>query len=199
VIDVGAHLGLFSILMARLVGPTGRVFSFEPTPFTRSVLAQVIRLNCCVNVVSVCGQAVSGMTGESTFYDIGTPVSCQNSLVYPEDNGQGLGIPIPTIRLDDFVFGQGLQPRCLKIDVEGAELDVLKGAANTFREYGCATHLALHPQAIRRYGHSLAGIWELLQTYGMVVSHRNELVKKEWFCRQCGLFDVQLFPGTMPL
>src|SRR5262249_18759416 len=121
VIDIGAHIGLFSILMARQVGPTGRVFSFEPTPFTRSVLARVIHLNDCEKVVAVCGEAVSGVTGEATFYDTGTTIPCQNSLVHPAGNGHRRGIPIATIRLDDFVFGQGLQPRCLKIDVEGAE------------------------------------------------------------------------------
>src|SRR5437879_13846628 len=59
VLDVGAHIGLFSVLMARLVGPSGRVISFEPTPLTRRVLDETVRLNGFGDVVEVRAEAVS--------------------------------------------------------------------------------------------------------------------------------------------
>ena len=46
-LDIGAHIGLFTVLGARIVGPQGRVFSFEPTPFTRSVLQEIV---CIVGI-----------------------------------------------------------------------------------------------------------------------------------------------------
>ncbi|HEX3100785.1 MAG TPA: hypothetical protein VHQ01_03275, partial [Pyrinomonadaceae bacterium] len=42
VLDIGGHIGLFAVVTAKLVGPTGKVFSFEPTPFTRGVLQEVV-------------------------------------------------------------------------------------------------------------------------------------------------------------
>src|SRR5262249_1390161 len=62
VFDIGAHLGLFSVLMARLVGGTGKVFSFEPTAFTRQVLKRTLRLNACAAVVELCHEAVTQTT-----------------------------------------------------------------------------------------------------------------------------------------
>src|SRR4051794_23344965 len=80
--DLGAHLGLFTVVMARLVGPNGRVFSFEPTPQTRAVLEKTVRLNGCDTIVEVHGEAVAGATGTSVFYDTGDVVSNANSLVH---------------------------------------------------------------------------------------------------------------------
>src|SRR5438874_223792 len=75
VFDVGAHLGLFSVVMARLVGPTGRVVSFEPTPSIRRILERTVRLNDCGLVVEVRAEAVSEATGITEFHDTGEPGS----------------------------------------------------------------------------------------------------------------------------
>src|SRR3712207_1541891 len=53
VFDLGAHIGLFSVVMARCVGPNGRVYSFEPTSLSREVLRQTVRLNGCEDIVEV--------------------------------------------------------------------------------------------------------------------------------------------------
>ena len=53
VLDIGGHIGLFAVVTARLVGPDGRVFSFEPTPFTRNVLEEVVDLNNYTDRVEV--------------------------------------------------------------------------------------------------------------------------------------------------
>ena len=112
VIDLGAHLGVFTVVMARLVGPNGHVFSFEPTPQTRRVLEETVRLNGCDTIVEVHGEAVAGATGTAVFYDTGDIVSNANSLVHTGRSREGL--EVPTIRLDDFVAQQDL--RCLPQD-----------------------------------------------------------------------------------
>ena len=125
VIDLGAHLGVFTVVMARLVGPNGHVFSFEPTPQTRRVLEETVRLNGCDTIVEVHGEAVAGATGTAVFYDTGDIVSNANSLVHTGRSREGL--EVPTIRLDDFVAQRRISVACLKIDVEGAELELLRG------------------------------------------------------------------------
>src|SRR2546421_5552667 len=59
VLDIGAHIGLFSIAMARWVSPSGKVFSFEPCSTTREVLQETVRLNGYGEAVEVHGFALS--------------------------------------------------------------------------------------------------------------------------------------------
>ncbi|NJK44255.1 MAG: FkbM family methyltransferase, partial [Pleurocapsa sp. SU_196_0] len=68
-LDIGAHIGLFTVVMARLVGPEGRVFSFEPTPSTRAVLERTVRLNQCDDRAEVRPEAVARTSGRSEFFD----------------------------------------------------------------------------------------------------------------------------------
>jgi FkbM family methyltransferase len=202
VMDIGAHLGVFTILMARLVGASGRVFSFEPTPQTRAVLSEMLRLNGLGSPVEVRGEAVSGSNGTATFFHTGASVSCANSLVRTA-RSRG-GVEVPTVRLDDFTSERGLTVGCLKIDVEGAELNLLRGARRTFLTGRPAAALSLHPDAVRESGGSLDEVWDLLREYRMSVRPLNrpgspgdgspEAVGKEWFVRQDGLFDVALDP-----
>lgn len=199
--DLGAHLGLFSIAMARVVGPEGRVFAFEPTPATREALSEVVRLNGCEKVVSVQGEAVSGKRGEATFYDTGEIASNANSLVRTEFGKNG--ITVETVSLDEFVAERHLQPCCLKVDVEGAELDMLHGARKTLRKYRPAIALSLHPASFPNAAFALSEIWSLLNRFGFSLSllegyHRRPAEKpidEGWFCCQKAVFDVAVVPS----
>jgi FkbM family methyltransferase len=194
VIDIGAHIGLFGVLMARLVGPAGRVFSFEPTPLTRAVLEQTVRLNGVQAVVEVRGEAVSRTTGTASFHDAGAALGAANSLVPMGRLDAGPVISVPTVSVDDFVREQSLTPRCLKIDAEGAELDVLLGAERTFTTMRPVADLALHPAALARSGSSLKELWAILRGYRMSVRRVDGAATEDWFCRQDGLFNVHLVP-----
>lgn len=202
VMDVGAHFGLFTVLMARLVGPAGRVVGFEPTPQTRAVLEAMVRLNGIASMVEVRSEAVCGETGTAVFFDAETPVSYANSLIHTYRSRTGL--EVPTVRLDDFVAERGLHVGCLKIDVEGAELGLLRGARETFLRCRPSAALSLHPGPIRESGGSLAEIWDLLKEYRMAVEPLNApgtpsevgsvSPDGEWFVRRDDLFDVALTP-----
>jgi FkbM family methyltransferase len=190
--DAGAHIGLFSVVMARLVGPSGRVFSFEPTPFTRRVLEETVRLNKVDGVVEVRGEAVSRSSGVITFFDTGDVVSNANSLVKTDRSKHE--VPVETVSIDDFADARNLTVSCLKIDVEGAELDVLEGARRTFERFRPATHLALHPPTFARPADTLGAIWDTLRRYGMSVQRSGRQVNEASFCAQQNLFDVELEP-----
>lgn len=193
VLDIGGHIGLFAVVTARLVGPSGKVFSFEPTPFTRSVLQEVVDLNGCGEIVEVRGEAVSSKCGETVFYDTGDEISNANSLVRSELTRRE--IPIRLVSVDDFVRERGLKVDCLKIDVEGAELDVLIGAKETFATQHPVARLGLHPPFILQNGQTLEQIWELLSDYKLDVIFEGKKAEKTWFCSQPELFDVNLIPS----
>ena len=136
-VDVGAQFGYYSVLAHRLVGPTGRVFAFEPTPRTYSVLRQnVDRLS---NVVAE-PVAASSSAGRLTLHDFGATNCGLNSIlphprVVAEEGRQLKGTPfqVASVRLDDYFGERGIHPSFVKIDVETAEFDVLQGMEEVLR------------------------------------------------------------------
>jgi FkbM family methyltransferase len=192
-LDIGAHIGLFTVLMARLVGPSGRVVAFEPTPATRDALKRTVALNRCDDRVEVRDEAVTDRSGEATFFDTDDLASNANSLVATGRHRSGFAVK--TVSVDDVLSSRGLSAGCVKIDVEGAELQTLRGAERTLERDRPALALALHPHAIGQGGGSLEAIWRLLARHRLEVRHRGELVDADWFVRQTELFDVQCARG----
>jgi FkbM family methyltransferase len=135
VFDVGAHVGYYTVLSAVLTGPRGRVCAFEPNPANHAFLQRHVALNRLDNV-AIENAAVSDRNGTAAF-SFGT--------------GSGTGrlnnsgtLQVRTLRLDDFCADHDLRPGFMKIDVEGAELDVLRGAADTVRECHPVIFLSTH-------------------------------------------------------
>jgi FkbM family methyltransferase len=192
VLDIGGHIGLFAVFTAHLVGSEGKVFSFEPTPLTRGVLQEVVGLNDCSDIVEVRPEAVSAKSGETVFFDTGDDISNANSLVRTERSKREILVKITSV--DEFVAERNLTVSCLKIDVEGAELDVLRGARETFLTHRPAARLGLHPPFITQNEHSLGEIWDTIQEYRLTVEFEGNPVDKGWFCSQAKLFDVNLLP-----
>lgn len=193
VLDIGGHIGLFAVTTAKLVGPTGKVFTFEPTPFTRGVLQEVVDLNECSEIIEVRGEAVSSKRGETVFFDTGDEVSNANSLVKSELAKRE--IPITLISVDEFVRERTIKVDCIKIDVEGAEYDVLIGAKEAFTTQGSVARLGLHPEFVAKNGQSLEDIWNCVTDYKLAVIFEGNTVTKDWFCSQTDLFDVNLIPS----
>ncbi|MCQ4079692.1 FkbM family methyltransferase [Streptomyces sp. RB6PN25] len=129
-IDVGAHVGYFSMLASRAVGPAGRVFAFEPTPSTFSVLT--MNAGTEPNITPI-NKAVWSEASVIDLHDYGPCFSAFNSAFrarLPESVRADLTertYSVPAVRLDDFVRDQGCIPDVVKIDVESAEMHVLRG------------------------------------------------------------------------
>jgi FkbM family methyltransferase len=193
VLDIGAHVGLFSVVTARLVGLRGRVFSFEPTPGTREILERTVQLNGLQGRIEVRGEAVTRSSGAATFFETGDPGSNANSLV-ASTNRHRHAILVETTSIDDFVSSRSIVVNCIKIDAEGDELAVIQGGERILREQRPAIALALHPSALRAAGGSLEQIWTLLEENGMVVTTGGRPLDREAFCAREELFDVQCLP-----
>jgi FkbM family methyltransferase len=189
-LDIGAHLGLFSVLLSRLVGSQGRVFSFEPTSSTFDVLKDTLSLNGCENVETL-QAAVSNYVGTATFFEMTTPGCNSNSLV----PNAGLPRSVEVTTVDAIRERCGRPIDLLKIDAEGAEFSILEGATGILRSDRPQMLLALHPRQLRDLGQSLAVVWDLLAAYDFSVIYRQTRVQKDWFVQQGGLFDVQVIPA----
>jgi FkbM family methyltransferase len=125
VIDIGAHIGYCSLLFAKCVSSSGRVFSFEPLPGNFALLQKNIQLNN-LRQVATFNQAIFSGNREIT-------------LTVPEDqpnpgsgsayiHGGAQEFRVEAISVDAFCEKSGIRPDILKMDVEGAECEVLMGA-----------------------------------------------------------------------
>lgn len=137
VVDVGANVGFWAVQCAQAVGPGGHVYAFEPNPWAIKRLLQNVRLNQRLGPlgeVEVIGAAVGDREGwaELMASDLAAQAS-QASLYPPDELKETKGIQkvaVPVTRLDGVVK----RPvHLLKIDVEGHEMAVLRGAENLFR------------------------------------------------------------------
>jgi len=127
VLDLGAHIGSYTLRYSRLVGENGSVIAFEPSPENRRILRWNLRLNNAQNV-EVRGEALGDFTGTASLSL--SPSSTGHSLHHLPDNiHQGGRILVPTIKLDDIQLDR---VDFVKMDVEGNEMNVLRGGERTF-------------------------------------------------------------------
>lgn len=129
-VDVGAHVGLYTIAAAFALPGRGRVLAFEPNPAARAQLLENLALNGCDNVI-VSGKAVADAVGETLLHVPATPDPSFSSLE-PGRFAEGEPVRVETTTLDREVEAAGLAPAVVKVDVEGAEFAVLRGMERTF-------------------------------------------------------------------
>lgn len=192
IIDIGAHLGLFSACASQLTGPQGKIICIEPTPGTFSILEKTIELNHCTNVTAV-QAAVSDKEGMATFYVSHTAGCNSNSLVKNKAENDLSFYDVRLVTIDSLVQQYALHPSLIKIDVEGAELDTLKGGLHTLATFKPVLILGLHPAFINQKGDSLEAIWDLLQSNRYEVKAEGKRMTREDFCSADLLFDVHCF------
>ena len=127
--DVGAHIGLFSLLASRAVSERGAVHAFEPQPDNRSRLHETIKLNGATNV-SVHDFALSDITTDALLH--AHQSSTMWSLVREQSAEDGIHVQCKTL---DSVAEVLDPPNVIKIDVEGAELNVLQGGRRLLAQH----------------------------------------------------------------
>jgi FkbM family methyltransferase len=125
-IDVGANIGYYTLIAARLVGPTGAVHSFEPSDAMRLQLEGNVHRNGFQNVV-VHSEAVARETGEVEFYASGWDANRGTSSILP-GGGRGAMRKVPSVCLDDFLASLAdRRVDLIKMDVEDAEILAIEG------------------------------------------------------------------------
>lgn len=127
-LDIGAYYGLYTLIASVKVGDRGRVISFEPSPFQRKRLHWHLRLNHCKNVC-VEGIALGAVEGEDTLFFVAGPSAGLSSLRRPEVGAEVQPIRVPIVTVDAYLRQHSIRSvDFIKIDVEGGELHVFKGA-----------------------------------------------------------------------
>ena len=135
-IDVGTHAGQYCILMADRCGQSGRVIAFEPDPYARQKLFHNLSLNPTIKRPEVEAFAVSDAAGDAVLFSGGG--NAQSSLVRSgvefSTSHRSEQVPVSLVSLDQYLSDRYLPPpQWVKIDAEGAEIRILKGAANLLK------------------------------------------------------------------
>jgi FkbM family methyltransferase len=161
VIDVGANVGFFSLRFAQWVGDRGKVIAIEPEDQNYVSLVEAIQRQGFSSRVETL-KAVAAATGGEMFLEI--------NPVHPADHKisrDGTGLPVSAVTLDQLVQAKpGLRLALVKIDVQGAEMMVLKGAGRILKQSNPALLVELSEEALNKFGSSVSEILKYLAELG---------------------------------
>lgn len=163
-VDVGANIGFFTLLFARQVGPKGKVISFEPGPKSFRLLEQNIRENGYGNVVAN-NAAVGDRNGAIDLLVCRTGES--DNRIAAADSADRDRVSVPLFSLDEY-FPVSTRIDFLKIDVQGAEPLVLKGARRVIADNPqIKVVMEFWPQGMSEAGHSPPELLEAIADLGL--------------------------------
>jgi FkbM family methyltransferase len=178
VCDIGAHVGLLTLAAAKRVGATGHVFAFEPAPEALATLQRHIRFNGYGDRAEAIGSVVSDTDGVVPFYVYRDSMSASLGrtnldVLSPQRRSDPLlkavEVRVPSVTLDRFCKDRDVKPDILKIDVEGAELRVLRGARDLLLRKRIVVLCEIHPQQMENCGSTLAEFKAFLQSVGYTI------------------------------
>jgi FkbM family methyltransferase len=164
VFDVGANVGLYTLLAADLVGPCGQVHAFEPTPHVAAKLRSNLDMNGFGHV-TVSEMAVSESTGDVILYFVED--DGENNILAPEP-GYTASVTVPTVTLDEYVGSNGIgKVDVVKMDIEGAELKALRGATRLLAGEQCPVlFLEVNPRTLAFGNTRAAEVVDFLRQHG---------------------------------
>jgi FkbM family methyltransferase len=141
--DVGANLGFFALLGARLAGDQGQVIAFEPVPATAALAAEAAERSGLAARVEVRAEAVAAASGRALLCVVEEAgwSHLADRGHHPQTTEE---LDVPVVSLDDVVAAGAPPPDVIKLDVEGSEVDALEGASKLLREQRPVVICELH-------------------------------------------------------
>jgi FkbM family methyltransferase len=146
-LDLGANIGYYALLAARRVGPNGRVICIEPDPRNLEMLRRNVALNRLEATIDIHPVAASDVPGRATMYT--AAASNLNTLVEPRGGRpQGEAVTVETVTVDALLASHGGRLNFLRMDIEGYEVEALRGAMKTLTDSPppCKILLETHAQ-----------------------------------------------------
>jgi FkbM family methyltransferase len=178
-VDVGAHVGWYTLKAAKVVGPKGHVIAVEPNRETLVTLRENIAASGAGSIVVVAPVACSDSESTLTLYATARENTGESSLSKAnasQDTTIAASYPVRARRLDDIVNEAGVgRVNALKIDVEGAEFLVLKGAAATLDRDKPVVAVELVDEQLKSMGSSVAEVTAFMRSHGYTPAAKHEL------------------------
>lgn len=154
-VDVGANVGMHTMAAARALRGQGRIIAFEPFEATRQLLEKTVWINGFDAMIDIHGSAVSDREGVQTLF-LGSSSGHHSLFDLGGEASASAQVSVNTVRLES-VIAAGMPVNLMKIDAEGAELDVLRGALGVVRASpDIALIVEFGPAHLRRTGQTSA-------------------------------------------
>lgn len=177
VIDLGANIGFYTLTLARLVGPEGRVYAFEPSPENFALLSRNVQCNG-FQAVTLVQKAVSNKNGKAQLFLCDTNAGDHRIFEAREDRQ---AVAIETVTLDDFFRDSSEDLHLIKMDIQGAEGMALEGMQGLLsRSRRLSIMMEFWPQGLVRCGADPGKVLDLLHSLGFqlkVLDHRRKSVE----------------------
>ena len=158
VVDVGAHIGYYTLQMAHLVGESGEVIAIEPTPDNANLLKMNIEANGYRNV-RIYEVAIGAENGTARLYISRNPGLC--SLIPSDVHYSYVEVPLRTL---DTLLEQEGKIDYIRMDIQGSEVEAIKGMQGILQKYGPALFIETHQWAVG--GEALFQLFEDLKKLG---------------------------------
>lgn len=175
VLDIGANIGYYTLLFAKLVGPKGKVFAFEPDPNNFALLEKNVLVNNYRNIVLV-QKAVSNETGKTRLYL--SPYNKGDHRIYDSHDGRK-SIGIETVNLVDYFKDHGEKIDFIKIDTQGSEGAIIEGMLPLL-ENNCNVEIMMEfwPPGLESFNTKPEELLKLLLEQGFRLHRINNREKK---------------------
>jgi len=164
IFDIGAHIGLCTLPLSSIAQ---RIISFEASPVNGKYLNDHLRVNSIHNV-----DVIPCLIGEKSkecvrFYDVkgGSGIPSIANLRLLNKDVKIANVDIKQISLDQFVGENSIIPDVIKIDVEGAEFNVLDGASTILKQYRPDIIISLHPRHLQSLQRDIAEVFDYCTKY----------------------------------
>jgi FkbM family methyltransferase len=177
VLDIGANIGYYTLIAAKLVGPGGKVYAFEPDPDNFALLKRNVAANGYANVVLV-NRAVSDKNQTARLFINKTNKG--DHRLYDSKDGRP-SIPVQTIRLDDFFEKLDKKIHFIKMDIQGSEARALNGMKGLIRKNRALSLVTeFSPGSLKLNGQNPRKYLETLRNLGFKL---REIAEKDGILR----------------
>lgn len=170
VIDIGANIGYYTLLLAKLVGPDGKVFAFEPDPENFRVLEKNVKLNGYKNII-IENKAVTNENGKVNLFM--SNINKGDTKIYqtPEEMREGgkSDYEVDSIKLDDYFNENKEQIKFFKMDIQGVEPLAIMGMMSILKNYGLDFTVEFSPDLLSAAGLNPKDFLELLNKNGFCI------------------------------
>lgn len=173
VLDLGANIGYYTMIFAKLIGPKGKVFAFEPEPNNFELLKKNLTINGYQNS-TIEDAAVSDENGEIKLYL--SEGRATNHRTFHSKSVSKNFVVVKKVKLDDYFKNNPIRKRIsfVKMDVEGSELDALKGMTSILNENkNIKILIEFAPQNIREFGAQPSDLLKILRNHGFSLYEVN--------------------------
>lgn len=175
VLDIGAHIGYYTLIASGRVGPDGKVYAFEPDIKNFNLLSKNILENGCKNVILI-NKAVINKTGHTKLY-LNEENTGDHRIYSSKENRQY--ISIQTVSLDDYFKGADEKIDLIKMDIQGSEFWALKGAVNLLAKNPQLKIITeFWPRGLRMSGSSSKDFLAFVKKLGFKIYEISENEKK---------------------